>query len=126
MTYTRYNHPKTTINTAKQRFLDDIRSSKVYEIIKYNVWMCDDLERAEKSSLEEIEEDGITLSEDFNIDNYIVVAQYDVAKEQLEKLLNRDSAILSEEEQAEISMLKTLYPMSVTMKGVLIDEFKLN
>jgi hypothetical protein len=120
----RLKHPTITINNAKQRFLDNIRNSKIYEIVKYNVFMCDDIYQAEKYSLEEIKEAGIELSEDFDLSIYIDVAKYDTSKESLLKTLDRKA--LTEEENAEISMLNTLYPLSVTIKGVLLDKFKLD
>ena len=119
----RFNHPQTTINNAQRRLLDTVKNSQIYEIVEYEVYMCDDIYDAKKYILEELEEKGIKLPEDYDIDVYIEVAQFEVAKRRLIKTLQ--SSALSEEERAEISMLNTLYPITVAMKGLLVKEFEL-
>ena len=123
MRYQRYQHPQITINNAQRRLLETIRNSEVYEIVKYEVWMCDDLSQAEVCIKEELAEKNIALPEDYDLDIYIEVAQFDVAKEQLVKTLQRSS--LTEDEKAEITMLNTLYPTEVAVKGALIKEIEL-
>ena len=119
----KYNHPQTTINNAQQRLLDSVRGSKIYEIVKYQVFMCDDIYDAEKYIKEELEEKGFDLPEDYDLSVYLDVAQFDVAKENLLKTLQRSS--LNEEERAEISMLNALAPVSVAVKSVFVKEFEL-
>lgn len=119
----RYNHPQTTINNAQRRLLDTVRNSQIYEIVEYQVWMCDAIDDAKKHILEELEEKKIKLPEDYDLDIYIEVAQFDVAKKNLIKTLQRNS--LTDDERAEISMLNTLYPVSVAVKGVLVKELEI-
>lgn len=121
--HVRVEHPKITINNAQRRLLDTVRNSKVYEIVKYEVWMCDELEYARGCINDELKEKGIELPKDYDLEIYIEVAQFDVAKEQLIKTLERNS--LTEKEKQEISMLNTLYPIQVQVKGALLKEFEL-
>jgi len=123
MGYTRISHPTTTINNAKQRLLNEIKAGQIYDIVEYEVWMNDDITRAEQAINEELKEKGIELPEHIEIDSFIVVAQYEIAKKEILKMLDRKA--LTDDERAEISMLNTLYPIAVAVKGVLIDEFKL-
>jgi len=123
MNYVRISHPTTTINNAKTRLLEEIKSGQIYDIVEYEVWMNDDITRAEKAIHEELKEKGIGLPEHIELDNFIVVAQYEIAKKEILKMLERKA--LNDDERAEISMLNALYPISVVLKGTLIEEFKL-
>ena len=119
----RYDHPQTTINNAQRRLLDTIRNSQIYEIVEYQVWMCDNIDDAEKYIKAELEEKNVDLPEDYDLSIYMEVAQFDVAKKELIKTLQSNS--LTDDERAEISMLNTLYPTTVAVKSIFVKEFEL-
>lgn len=122
-----YLHPQVTINNAQQRLLDTVRGSQIYSIVKWCVFYYDDLDTAEKAALAEIGENAEigekTLPDGFNISIFMDVAQFDVAKEKLEKTLERHS--LNDSERSEISMLNALCGTSVALKGAFIPKFNL-
>ena len=122
MKYIEIEHPITIKNNAQKRFVDDIRNSPMYSIIKDNVLMNDDVYRAKKDSIEELSEKGFQLDEDFTeyggIDDFILLAQYEIASEQLAKRLESGN-IYTDAERLDILFANDCYPSQVTLKGLI-------
>lgn len=121
--YIRMKLPSVVLEEAQERFLSDIRGSKLYEIVLDCVedYEGEDFRRLDEAIQEGITENGIVLAENIELDWYVTVAKFDYATKWLTKLVNNKYVVLSEQERRDISFMNDCYPVTVAIKEQMRD-----